>query len=106
MGTEFSPPSETFTYEIDSSESIDEAVLTAVSAVTGADRTPQETDGNDTASPALDPLYTVIDPDALEALFQPIADGPHRDGSVQFRYAGCEVTVRSNGRIRVRPAFD
>lgn len=43
------------------------------------------------------PLYEVLDPDALDALFR--GCGSCRVG---FEYAGYEVVVRSNGRVVVR----
>jgi hypothetical protein len=48
------------------------------------------------------PLYEVIDPDALERLFNPSADrqGP---GRVTFEYMGCHVTVNSTGSVDVDP---
>ena len=45
----------------------------------------------------LDPLYTVIDTDALEHLFT----GRSRRGYVEFRYEGCTVQVDSDGQIVV-----
>lgn len=42
-------------------------------------------------------LHDVIDPDALEALF----DG-HTDGRVRFTYASYEVTVHGDGTIDVQ----
>lgn len=41
---------------------------------------------------SLPPLHEVIDPDALERLFEPTATGP-RVGTIEFRYAGYLVTV-------------
>ncbi|MFC7154332.1 HalOD1 output domain-containing protein [Halomarina halobia] len=53
---------------------------------------------------ALDSLYEAVDPDALDELFCP---GPERqpsiDGRIRFRFAGCHVTVESNGTILVEP---
>ncbi|WP_224337586.1 HalOD1 output domain-containing protein [Haloprofundus halobius] len=48
----------------------------------------------------LDPLYDVIDPDALDAIFS--SAGP-TDNSMEldFEMAGCQVTVRGTGEIRV-----
>ena len=50
----------------------------------------------------LDPLFTAIDPDALDALFDPqlkvggVADA---DASVQFQYSGYRVRVSAAGRV-------
>lgn len=48
----------------------------------------------------LEPLYTVIDPDALETLFRDRVDGVRR-GEVSFSYSGCAVTVTDGERITV-----
>jgi len=54
-----------------------------------ADREPME----------MEPLYETIDPDALDALTRSGAGGT----SVQFIFAGHDVTVHSNGTVAVRP---
>lgn len=41
-------------------------------------------------------LYDVIDPEALESLVRSMADG-----EVSFTYAGYEVTVESDGTVRL-----
>lgn len=46
----------------------------------------------------LDPLHEVIDPDALNALF---SDDDHTVRKVVFRYQGYDVTVESDGRVRL-----
>lgn len=62
-------------------------VVTTVHAVaTVAGKSPEE----------LPPLTTALDPDSLNSLFQ-----PHSRGTVQFTYAGYNVTVRANGEIFV-----
>lgn len=45
----------------------------------------------------LDPLYEVIDPDALDAMFR----GRDAPGSVSFVYAGRQVTVTADGEVAV-----
>ena len=74
-------------------ESPSESVIRAVSEATGTD-------------PLQMPrLGDVIDPDALDALF--LADsawtGADRDseGTVAFRFGGCDVTVHADGRTVV-----
>jgi hypothetical protein len=47
-----------------------------------------------------DPLYDVVDPDALDDLFR---DGT---GRVAFEYLGYDVTVRHDGTVDVFPAED
>jgi hypothetical protein len=49
---------------------------------------------------ALPQLYDTIDTDALDSLFRPDG-GPV---SVSLAFAGCDVTVRSDGEVAVRPA--
>ena len=47
-------------------------------------------------------LYDVIDPEALDALFAPRADGsPRPVGKVSFQYAGYWVTVSSEGAVEL-----
>lgn len=59
-----------------------------------------ESDGR--AREDLEPLYEVIDPDALSALFAPRADGSSRAvGDVSFEYAGYWVTVSSEGTVKI-----
>lgn len=46
----------------------------------------------------LDPLYGVVDPDALDDLFADAgAVGSHRVGRVEFTYCGFEVAVSWDG---------
>lgn len=51
---------------------------------------------------AMSPLYTAIDPTALDGLF---ASGrpSDRPRTLSFRFEGCAVTVDSDGRITVEP---
>ncbi|WP_227380787.1 HalOD1 output domain-containing protein [Haladaptatus halobius] len=50
----------------------------------------------------LEPLYQVINPEALDALFAPRADGtPRTHGSVSFQYAGYWVTVSTEGAVEL-----
>lgn len=50
----------------------------------------------------LDPLYDSVDPDALERLFDASsASDSAVQGRIVFGMAGCEVTVRSDGRVDV-----
>jgi hypothetical protein len=52
----------------------------------------------------LEPLSNVIDPHALDALFDRRANGIHRgDGEVRFTYQLFDVFVRSYGVIEIRP---
>lgn len=68
-------------------ESATEAVVNAVSELTGSD--PMD----------LEPLYRAIDPDALEAM---VATGPVEAGAetrVSFSYSGCDVVVSCDGVV-------
>lgn len=78
----------TATYEADRDESAPQAVIAAVSSEL------------DCAPTELRPLNAVVDPDALEALFQSTDTG-QRGGHVAFTYAERPVTVRSDGLVRV-----
>ncbi|MFC7142230.1 HalOD1 output domain-containing protein [Halosimplex aquaticum] len=49
---------------------------------------------------ALPSLYDVLDPDALDSLFD--TPGPTQGGRVRFHYAGCIVVCESDGTVDVR----
>jgi hypothetical protein len=71
-----------------SSQSLSTRVLTAVADAKAC--TPVD----------LEPLYNAINPEALDALFAPQANGTTRaDGSVSFQYSGYQVTVSSEGDV-------
>lgn len=53
-------------------------------------------DADDSDPVDLPPLYRVLDPDALDAIFR---DRP--DGSVTFEYNGYTVTVRGTAEVTV-----
>ncbi|MFC4550719.1 MULTISPECIES: HalOD1 output domain-containing protein [Halorussus] len=78
-------------YEIDDDESVSEAIPTAVGVVSGAEVT------------ELTPLYTVVSPDALDALFAPCEDDTPRNGrcSVAFAYESYRVNVQGTDRVRI-----
>lgn len=49
-------------------------------------------------------LYDSVDPDALERIFSPKADGEERTGGhVAFTALECEVYVHANGEIYIHP---
>jgi hypothetical protein len=75
---------DTTAYRATDDEQSSESVIEAVSEVTGTD--PAE----------MDPLYDVVDPDALNELFSPSADRDQQSplDYVQFHFEGCTVTVR------------
>lgn len=76
-----------FTYELGPDKSVADGVIEAVSEVYGLEPT------------SLDPLYSVLDPDALDALFKPEGSG---NLTVEFQYNGCEVQVTSDRNIVIR----
>lgn len=69
-------------------------VVRFVAAITG--ETPLE----------LEPLYTVIDPEALEGLFDNARNNPdeHEGMYVTFEFESCQITVSWGGEIRVKPS--
>ena len=83
------------TYDVAPDETMSEAVVEAVSQVTDVSPIPS----SDTAQ-ALDPLYTAIDPDALDMLCG--TDDSNPETRVVFPYNGCEVTVHGEGHVAVR----
>lgn len=50
---------------------------------------------------ALDPLYEVIDPDALDSVFAATNGSPRSDGEIAFEYSGHTVVVSSDGTVRL-----
>lgn len=68
--------------------SIATSVVVSVAAIVGVEPT------------ALPPLQRSIDTDALEAVFASGREGPD-DVTVRFSYAGCDVSVESDGSIRI-----
>lgn len=85
-----------FVYEMSPEESVSEAVITAISTVSDTEPVP---DCSSESGAGLDPLYTVVDPDALDAIFHPAAGSNRPTGRVIFRYHGYEVSVHSDGHI-------
>jgi len=53
----------------------------------------------------LEPLYTSIDPDCLDSLFQTTSRGA-RKGTITFPFARCAVTVRDGRWVSVVPDSD
>ncbi|ELZ08928.1 hypothetical protein C479_12409 [Halovivax asiaticus JCM 14624] len=47
------------------------------------------------------PLYDVIDPEALDAVFEPVAGTNRPNGKIQFEYAGYTVTVSADYSVTV-----
>lgn len=77
--------------EMDDAETLSTAIITAMAEHEGID--PVELDH---------PLYEVVDPDALDALFPVQRDGTGAPiGRLSFSYNGYEVHVTSDGDVRV-----
>lgn len=89
---------ETDTHRVTYSSGTDSPSMVVVEAVAAiADKDVDE----------LDPLYEVLDPMALDALFRPALTGDHRgDCEVSFTYHGYEVAVRSYGVIEIQAPED
>lgn len=72
--------------------SLSERVVEEVAAAEGVDPVKLEP-----------PLHEVVDPDALDQLFESIPGGPDRAaGKVTFEYLEYEVTVTADRRVTVR----
>lgn len=75
------------------SESVSEAVVTAVADVKGV-----------STVEVTPPLYHVIDPDALETLVASMTRRPDDSvGCVEFSYSGYEITITGEGHVSVTP---
>ncbi|WP_306054512.1 HalOD1 output domain-containing protein [Natronococcus wangiae] len=66
-----------------------EVVVTAVGTVTGSDPV------------NLEPLYDAIEPDALDSLCDHAGRKRTETHRLRFSYAGFDVDVRTDGRVRV-----
>jgi hypothetical protein len=53
------------------------------------------------ASTAFEPLYDVVDPDALNQLLHSFREHTESDGTVSFEYADRHVTIDCEGEIVV-----
>ena len=79
-------------HEWDSSEQVSTTIIEAVAAVT------------DTPPTEIDPrLYDILDPDALDRLFQPTKNRSRRrrSGQVTIPIDDCTVTVHADGNIEI-----
>lgn len=76
------------TSEIDQNTTLSEAVVEAVADAEGVEPTD------------LRPLYDVLDPDALDSLFQPrVPGGRSTRGQITFQYHGYEVHIDEEGQV-------
>jgi hypothetical protein len=61
-------------------------------------------DATDNDPTEIEPLYSVIDPDALDSLFQTSPAGPLRPGGqVSFCLERCDVVVHGDRKVVVKP---
>ena len=80
-------------HEFGGSAELTTTLAHAISDVTGIDVTDTGFTLND-----------YVDPDALDKLFQPKADGTQRtSGSLNLTILGCQVVIHSNGQIVLTP---
>ncbi|WP_132059609.1 HalOD1 output domain-containing protein [Halorussus amylolyticus] len=78
--------------ELTDGESITEAVTNALSSVL------------ETETTSMEPLHSVVDTDALEAIFAPRGDGtPRKSGFVEFEYDSARVRVEGRTVVVYRP---
>ena len=93
---DFHESSETYRTQFDvHTRPASEAIFTAVATATGTD--PLE----------LPPLYSVIDTDALDALFNPPAYSVSKQHlTATFEYADCRVSAKAHGTVVVKPDYE
>lgn len=95
-GITFDPETSTYRlhYDWQGDESVTTVVSTGVAAITNTPPT------------ELDPLFEILDPDALNQLFSS-TNGPSRgDGRVSFQFNDCTVIVDATGEIAISPTED
>lgn len=65
----------------------------------------ENVDPTEIEPPQYEPLYTVCDPEALDALFAPCEDGtPRTEGTVTLVYCGYEITITSEQTVSIEDA--
>lgn len=77
-------------------DALSETISRAIAAVSGR------------SSTEIDQLSTVLDPEAVDALFEPLDGSASRagDGQLAFSYDGHRVRVSSSGEITIRRSGD
>ncbi|MEY7852254.1 HalOD1 output domain-containing protein [Natrarchaeobius sp. A-rgal3] len=68
-----------------------QSIVAAVAAREGVDAV-------DIEPPEYDPLYTVVDPESLDTLFETRTE-PLKTARVSFEYEGYEIVVYGDGRV-------
>lgn len=92
---------ETRRYSIPEGESASEVVSLAVLDSGTDDGRPAVADRRQAVEDQ-QPLYEVVDPDALDSLFEPCPGSERSGGRVCFAYEGHEVVVRGGDEVVVR----
>lgn len=87
--TGFGPESKRFRTSVAGASSLSAAIPQVVAAVSGR------------RALDLEPLYSAVDPDALEALF-----GAGMTGRVAFEYEGYDIIVDDHGAIALTPTVE
>lgn len=83
---------EATTSQVAAADSLTDAVVFAVAEAT------------DSGPTDIEPLYHVVNPDALSQLFDSLAGGqPRSDGRIVFTMEGCEVVVHASGKVVATP---
>lgn len=91
-----SSPDDTSTFDGEVSPS--RAIIEAVARQEGVDVT-------DIEPPEYEPLYTVVNPEALDELFHTPLQPPE-NARVVFEYEGYEIVVHSGGTVEVTDSSD
>lgn len=71
-----------------------QAIIEAIARREGVDVTQIE-------PPAYEPLYTVVNPEALDKLFRTASGSEAVNACVSLEYAGYDVTIYSDGQVDV-----
>ncbi|RQH03131.1 HalOD1 output domain-containing protein [Natrarchaeobius oligotrophus] len=86
--------------QADSDQSLSFEIIAAIAEREGVDPI-------DIEPPKYDALYETINPEALDSLFAPRANGTARTtGHVEFPYCGYLVVVSSDGDVEIRELPD
>lgn len=80
-----------FVYQADPDQPLSVAVISAIAAQSDLDMV--------AVADEFEPLYNVIDPTALDSLFDSSTELDRAGGSVTFTYAGHTITVDTTGRV-------
>jgi hypothetical protein len=81
------------TYDWETDASLSSTIVETLAAV------------NETEPINMEPLFTVINPDALDQLFEPLCGSDRRngDGRIEFLFDDHRIIVSASGEITIRP---